>query len=138
MAASVKQLMVNLTNNGLQVKLWPIAKPLSKNILEVKIGEKTLLLYVKVSNKRNIGFWGITKNRIKELNLSGIKWLIILLYGKTTEGYILESNIIDKYISERVISLSLDGDYKIWEKHLRNSEHWSNAVDKVISRFLKE
>jgi hypothetical protein len=73
-------------------------------------GQKNNLIYFKVRSQKPIR-WGVTANRIKELNGSGKKWWLVLLLESPHTGYLLTSEEVGQYQS--IWALGNDGDYKV-------------------------
>lgn len=91
------------------VDIWTGTKRKSRNIIEIK-GMINCLLYVKIRSGEPYR-WGVTKNRIKELNNSGKKWCLVLLYESPNRGYFLTADDVNRYMG--IWPLGSDGDYKV-------------------------
>lgn len=70
----------------------------TSNIIEL-FGYLNCLIYFKIRSKEPYR-WGITKSRIKELEASGKKWFIALLFEMPKNGYLLTSQDVEHYINE--------------------------------------
>jgi len=82
---------------------------ISRNIIEI-LGSLNCLVYFKVRSGEPLR-WGVTVNRIEELNRSDKKWFIVLLYESPETGYLLSSDDVNRYRS--IWALGRDGDYKV-------------------------
>jgi len=58
----------------------------TKNIIELN-GSLNCLLYFKIRSEEPHR-WGVTKSRIEELQASGKKWFIVLLFETPNNGYL--------------------------------------------------
>lgn len=95
---------------GVSVQIWKDTSRKSRNIIEMR-GAINCLLYVKIRSEEPYR-WGVTKNRIKELNNSGKKWCLILVYKSPNSGYFLTAyEVNNKYMG--IWPLGTDGDYKV-------------------------
>ena len=95
---------------GFSVQFWKgRGRRANNNILELS-GKRNYLIYFKVRSQKPIR-WGVTANRIKELNGSGKKWWLVLLFESPHTGYLLNSEDVDQY--KRIWPLVKDGDYKV-------------------------
>lgn len=72
-------------------------------------GSINCLIYFKVRSALPYK-WGVTANRIKELNISNKKWHLVLLYESPSTGYFLTSEEVNRYLT--IWPLANDGDYK--------------------------
>jgi len=84
------------------------------NILELD-GYLNCLLYFKIRSGKPYR-WAATKSRIKELQASGKKWFIVLLFETPKNGYLLTSKDVERYINERLWPLGREknkNEYKI-------------------------
>jgi len=70
----------------------------TSNIIELD-GYLNCLLYFKIRSKEPYN-WGVTKSRIEELQASGKKWFIVLLFETPKNGYLLTSKDVERYINE--------------------------------------
>ena len=96
---------------GASLAPWPLRGRQVPNVVRVRIADREVLLYVKVSSSPR-GFWGLTANRIEQLNRSGL-WLAVLLHGKPTSGYYVRQAEALARISDGTLRLGADGDYKV-------------------------
>lgn len=85
------------------------------NIIELD-GYLNCLLYFKIRSGKPYR-WGATKSRIEELQVSGKKWFIVLLFETPKNGYLLTSKGVERYINERLWPMGRDkknkNEYKI-------------------------
>jgi hypothetical protein len=72
----------------------------TSNIIELS-GYLNCLLYFKIRSEEPYR-WGITKSRIEELEASGKKWFIVLLFETPKNGYLLTSQDVERYINENL------------------------------------
>ena len=70
----------------------------TKHIIEL-FGSINCLLYFKIRSEAPHR-WGVTKNRIEELQTSGKKWFIVLLFETPNNGYLLTPQHVKRYINE--------------------------------------
>ncbi len=97
-------------NNGFYCQSWHQGtRRISRNIIELS-GSINCLIYYKVRSERPYR-WGVTANRIDELKHSGMKWVLVLLYGLPNTGYLITIEDVNRYLS--IWPLGNDGDYKI-------------------------
>lgn len=82
---------------------------ISGNIIALS-GSIDCLIYVKVRSEKPHR-WGVTSNRIDELEQSGRKWLLALLYEAPDTGYLITSKDASHYL--HIWPLGSDGDYKV-------------------------
>lgn len=85
------------------------SRRLSRKIIELS-GSINCLLYFKVRSSEPYRR-GVTANRINELNQSGKRWYLVLLYESAQSGYLLTSEEVSRYLS--IWALGRDGDYKV-------------------------
>lgn len=86
----------------------------TNNIIEL-LGRINCLLYFKIRSEAPHR-WGVTKNRIEELQTSGKKWFIVLLFETPNSGYLLTPQHVKRYINESLWPLGRDknkNEYKI-------------------------
>ena len=87
----------------------------TKNIIELN-GYLNCLLYFKIRSEEPYR-WGVTKSRIEELQASGKKWFIVLLFETPKDGYLLTSKDVERYINEGLWPMGRDeknkNEYKI-------------------------
>ena len=85
------------------------------NIIELD-GYLNCLLYFKIRSEK-LYRWAATKSRIEELQASGKKWFIVLLFETPKNGYLLTSKDVERYINERLWPMGKDkknkNEYKI-------------------------
>jgi hypothetical protein len=95
--------------NGFSCELWygGLGR-ISRNILKIS-GSVNCLIYFKIRSARPYK-WGVTANRLLELERSNQKYYIILLYESPHTGYFLTSEDVNRYLS--IWPLVSDGDYK--------------------------
>lgn len=72
----------------------------TRNIIKLS-GYLDCLLYFKIRSEKPY-HWGITKSRIEELEASGKKWFIVLLFETPEKGYFLTSQDVEHYIKENL------------------------------------
>ena len=94
---------------GFSVDKWKGTRRKSGNIIEI-VGTINCLIYIKVRSEEPYR-WGVTKNRIEELNKSGKKWCLVLLYESPNNGYFITANEVNRYLD--IWPLAGDGDYKV-------------------------
>ena len=82
---------------------------MSRNIIELS-GSMNCLIYFKVRSEKPYR-WGVTKNRIDELNQSDMKWVLVLLYESPNTGYLITAGDLNRYLS--IWPRGSDGDYKV-------------------------
>jgi hypothetical protein len=106
---------------------------ISRNIIEI-LGKIDCLVYFKVRSAEPFR-WGVTANRIEELNRSNIKWFIVLLYESPETGYLLSSEDVSRYRS--IWACGRDGDYKVgpgsYLQFNRPFNSFSEFVDSLIN-----
>ena len=87
----------------------------TKNIIELN-GSLNCLFYFKIRSEEPYR-WGVTKSRIEELQASGKKWFIVLLFETPNNGYLLTSKDVERYIDEGLWPMGRDkknkNEYKI-------------------------
>lgn len=88
---------------------------LSNNILKLykSSGEIVCLLYIKVSTKKSPYLWGLTANRLDELQGTNKKWLVVLLFDTSETGYVMTSKEVMS--NRREWSISHDAISKFWK-----------------------
>jgi hypothetical protein len=97
-------------NKGFYCQPWRGGiRGVGKNIIELS-GSINSLIYYKVRSERPFR-WGVTYNRIDELELSGRKWFLVLLYESPNTGYLITAQEVNHYLS--IWPLGSDGDYKV-------------------------
>jgi len=108
----------------------------TKNIIELN-GSLNCLLYFKIRSGKPYR-WAATKSRIEELQASGKKWFIVLLFETHNNGYLLTSKDVERYIDEGLWPMGRDkknkNEYKICRgKPLQNNHHFSTFEDFINS-----
>ena len=84
------------TEEGFQCKKYKSRIRDTNSILELS-GYIDCLLYFKIRSAAPYR-WGITKNRIEEIENSHKKWFVALLYETPDNGYLLSSDEVRSYI----------------------------------------
>lgn len=83
-----------------------------RNIIELS-GSISCLIYFHVRSEKPYR-WGVTANRINELNQSGRKWVLVILYESPNTGYLVTAEDVNNhYLSLSIWPLGSDGDYKV-------------------------
>lgn len=82
---------------------------ISANIIELS-GSIGCLIYFKVRSEKPYR-WGVTSNRINELEQSGKKWFLVLLSESPNTGYFITTKDVSRYLY--IWPLGNDGDYKV-------------------------
>ena len=95
--------------HGFSCKKWLSGKRVSSNILETS-GNLNLSIYFKVRSEEPYR-WGITKNRLKELEGEEKDYVVVLLFESPDRGYLLTSADVNRY--KPTWPLGGDGDYKV-------------------------
>ena len=108
----------------------------TKNIIELN-GSLNCLLYFKIRSEEPYR-WGVTKSRIEELQASGKKWFIVLLFETPNNGYLLTSKDVERYINEGLWPMGRDeknkNEYKISKgKPLKNKHPFNTSEDFINS-----
>ena len=119
---------------GFNVDIWKNTPRKSRNIIEIR-GAINCLIYVKTRSAEPYR-WGVTKNRIEELNNSGEKWCLVLLYESSNTGYFLTADEVNgKY--RGIWPLGRDGDYKVapgtYLKHKAPFNSFSDFINSLIN-----
>jgi hypothetical protein len=97
-------------NNDFRCQFWyQSTRRMSRNIIELS-GSINCLIYFKVRSEEPYR-WGVTANRIKELEQAGKKWVLVLLYESPNTGYLITAEDVNRYLS--IWPLGSDGDYKV-------------------------
>jgi len=81
----------------------------SRNILEIT-GSINCLIYYKVRSAEPCR-WGVTANRLRELDRAGRRWFLVLLYVLPYTGYLISAEDVKRYLP--IWPLGADGDYKV-------------------------
>jgi len=96
--------------NGFRYQFWyQGTRRMSRNIIELS-ESITCLIYFHVRSEKPYR-WGVTGNRIDELNQSGRKWVLALLYESPNTGYLIPAEGVNRYLS--IWPRGSDGDYKV-------------------------
>jgi len=96
--------------NGFRCQFWyQSTRRMSRNIIELS-GSTSCLIYFKVRSEEPYR-WGVTRNRIDELNQPRRKWVLALLYESPNTGYLITAEDVNRYLS--IWPLGSDGDYKV-------------------------
>ena len=108
----------------------------TKNIIELN-GSLNCLLYFKIRSEEPYR-WGVTKSRIEELQASGKKWFIILLFETPNNGYLLTPKDVERYIIEGLWPMGRDqknkNEYKInTGKPLQKNNPFNTSEDFINS-----
>jgi len=110
----------------------------TKNILELD-GYLNCLLYFKIRSEEPPN-WGVTKSRIEELQASGKKWFIVLLFKTPNNGYLLTSKAVERYINEGLWPLGKDeknkNEYKISKGKLLQNNNPFNTSKNFINSLI--
>ena len=107
----------------------------SRNILLLS-GTTDLLLYVKVSSQEP-GFWGLTRNRLRLLQVAPHKWFVVLLLGSSETGYLVPSAEVEHCTGSGVWGLATDGDFKINPSGL-SEEFYFPSFDALIDSLERQ
>jgi hypothetical protein len=99
---------------GVSCGRWAGAFPSSANILAVGFKPKETLLYIKFRSDPP-GFWGLTANRIAELDASGKPWYALLIVGSPDNGYVASQSEVRSRASSGAWTIAADGDFKVHE-----------------------
>ena len=125
-------------NRKMQVSPWAGKGTTGKgrrgqNILRVQSGNKSILLYFKISDWRGPdGFWGVTPNRLLALRQSRLPWFLVLLRGPQERGYLGQANDVQRAIDENRWSCAQDGEYKVHEqRELEDFKPYDNYADLI-------
>lgn len=135
-AKFIESLLRIIDDKSVVITQWSGAPRRSKNIIEINSINKSLIIYVKISNN-SPGFWGLTKNHLDRLNNMQTHWFVVLLLKSYDCGYILYSNDVNTKIQEGVFELSKDGDHKINERSDLNSEMAFQGINNLMEKILK-
>lgn len=116
LASFTKRLRSTCNAHGVSCSRWSGASPSSANILTVGTKPKETLLYIKCRTDLP-GFWGLTKNRLSELNASGKPWYAVLIVGTPEVGYVASQDDVYGRTSSGSWTLAADGDFKVNENN---------------------
>ena len=105
-----------------------LKKDFGNNIYEFA-GLFNALVYVKESNA-NPPIWGLTSNRIDQLNESKKVWFVIFLHTTLEKVYLLSSNDIKGLVTNK--NVAGDGDFKI---NLKDVSKYEIDIQKVFRYF---
>jgi hypothetical protein len=110
----------------------------TKNIIELN-GSLNCLLYFKIRSEEPYR-WGVTKSRIEELQASGKKWFIVLLFETPKNGYLLTSKDVERYIDEGLWPTGKDkknkNEYKISPGKALQHKHRFHTFDDFINSLI--
>nr|WP_281720829.1 hypothetical protein [Nitrosomonas nitrosa] len=115
LAAFTKRLKTICESRGVTCGRWSDASPSSANVLAIGTKPNETFLYIKCRTNPP-GFWGLTANRIAELDRSGTPWYAVLIVGSHETGYVAAQAEVASRISSRAWLLAADGDYKVNEQ----------------------
>jgi len=123
------------TSNGFHSRNWSgIAGRAGSNIIEI-YGSINCLIYYKIRSDEPYK-WGVTKNRIDELNGSRKIWFVVLLYKSPYTGFLIPARDVSRYLS--IWPLGRDGDYKVgtgsYLKYNRPFNSFSEFVNSLRSQ----
>ena len=97
-------------NNDFSCQPWKGSiRRVSNNIIELS-GTINCLIYFKVRSEHPYK-WGVTSNRIDELEQSGKKWFLVLLHESPNKGYLMTAKEVGRYLS--IWLIGSDGDCKV-------------------------
>ena len=94
-----------------------------------------MLLYVKVRS-RPPGFWGLTANRVAELERSASRWYAVFLLGGSDTGYLVPAHGVLRRTEACDWRLSSDGDYKVNEGINLDLAFRFSSFDELLNRLL--
>jgi len=100
--------------SGFSSETWAEINFKKPNLIKVN-SPLPFILYVKVRGDVK-GFWGVTKNRIDELENSGLPWCLVLLAGKPYSGFVLSKRQVMERVGLKRWTLGKDGDFKVNQK----------------------
>ena len=110
----------------------------TSNIIELD-GYLNCLLYFKIRSGEPYN-WGVTKSRIEELQASGKKWFIVLLFETPNNGYLLTSKDVERYIDEGLWPMGRDkknkNEYKISPGKALQHKHRFHTFDDFINSLI--
>lgn len=121
------EILRSFKNDLVRILDCEIKQSLSRQVFELT-GSYNCLLYLK-TRKHKRANWGITENVINRLKNQSKPWLVILLSSDQNNGYVLNENDIDYYIS-KFWDLNDDGDYKT--STTLNKEKWFNSLNEFV------
>jgi len=107
------------------------------NIIELD-GYLNCLLYFKIRSEKPY-YWGATKSRIEELQASGKKWFIVLLFETPKNGYFLTSKDVERYINEGLWPMGRGkniNEYKISTGKTLQYNHPFHTSDDFINSLI--
>ena len=97
-------------DRGFIWSLWHQSKRRnSRNIVELS-GSVDCLLYFKIRSEEPPR-WGVTANRINELEQSRRKWFLVLLFSSPHNGYFITAEEVMRYLA--IWPRGNDGDFKV-------------------------
>ena len=106
----------------------------SSKIIELS-GSINCLIYFKIRSSEPYR-WGVTANRIDELNKSNKRWFTILFYESPEAGYLISQEEVAKYIS--IWALGSDGDYKVGPGSYLQFHRPFNSFSELLDRLIKQ
>ena len=110
----------------------------TSNIVELD-GYLNCLLYFKIRSEEPYN-WGVTKSRIEELQASGKKWFVILLFETPKDGYLLTSKDVEQYINEGLWPIGKNeknkNEYKISKGKPLQNNHSFNTFEEFINSLI--
>ena len=131
----ISQLRKAGENNGFRCQFWyQGTRRMSRNIVELS-GSINCLIYFKVRSEAPYR-WGVTANRIEELEQSTGKWVIVLLYESPNTGYLITAENVNRYLS--IWPLGGDGDYKIATGSYLQFNGPFHSFTELINSLLRE
>ena len=80
--------------------------------------------------------WGITANRLNEMEQSGREWVTVLLYETPRTGYLLTSRDVSRYLL--IWPLGSDGDYKVGPGSYLQFNKPFDSFDSFLSKLPKK
>lgn len=80
-------------------------------MIEIRGADSSLLVYVK-DFSHDDGFWGLNEHQLNVIRQSRFRWVVILLYGGSDDGFLLASEQIEHAIALNRWSVGGD-DYKV-------------------------
>ena len=112
----------------------------TKNIIKLN-GSLDYLLYFKIRSEEPYR-WGVTKSRIEELQASGKKWFIVLLFETPKNGYLLTSKDVERYIDEGLWPMGKDkknkNEYKISPGKALQHKYRFYTFDDFINSLIND
>lgn len=110
----------------------PRTKRAGDNIYEFLEPIKDCIVYFKICYNKPC-WWGVTKNRVEELKISGKRWFLILLYESAERGYFL----IDEEVHMNIPNWSLSrGDFKVLPARIQTKRGFNSFSE--LDNLLRE